>query len=501
MRLAALFLLTSSWTAVTQSCFPLNPTLDQRLNDLQPVTPVTVSIIKPANSRTVGQGSLVEVEWTAANTTGDDAIATVLVRKRDDRAETILSGGIRLGSSGVHEVMDWNTAGFERGRYNVIVRIEAGTETKEEISNAVVTLNAAPSLTFNEPFEDVTLEEDTDTEDDEVPNIPIRWTASDADGDGTFSIELDLDTDHTNENEIVIREGDLPESGTLESFEFEGKDVDGTQIDGGTYFYFARLTDEENGESFVEGLARITLPPKPEESDAVLAVTKPEEDTSFLTTADPLDITFTLNESKDVLVDLKIDTDDNHTNGNELTILAQKLVAKTVHEDTFAWNGNNSVGNPVPDGLYRVFVVVNRGSGTPGTAQADGLVFRRNDANKPLIGLTAPAADQTVRAGNFININWRDDDPSNSAKVFLFLDDDPNPAEAVETDAAEREVLANRDAQPDAVSDTFAWQVFNDLAPGTYYLFAYIDRDGAAPFEHSNVAAGRLIIQDPNSNN
>lgn len=501
MRIAALMFLSSSWVAVTNSCLPVNTTRDDRLSALNPLTPLAVSIIKPASSQTVGQGDIVELEFTAANTTGEDSIATVLVRKRDDREETILVGGIRLTSQGVHESMDWNTGGFASGRYNVIIRIEAGDETTEEVSTAIITLNAPPTLTFNEPFEDTTLAEDDDPDDDETPKITFRWSASDADGDGTFTLELDLDEDHTNENEIVLLERDLPEDGALDSFDFEGLDSAGARVDGGTYFYFARLSDPQNEESFVEGLARITVLDSNEESDAVLAVTEPDEDAEFLSTTATFEIKYTLNEDRDVLIDLKIDTDDAHTNGNEQTILSQRLVDQSLHEDTFQWTGTLSDGSPAPDGIYRTFILVNRGSGTPPTAEAEGLIFRRSEVNKPLIGIIQPTADQTLRGGQILTIQWRDDTPGGTAaKVFLFIDDDRNPQEAVETGAAERQVLADRDATLDAVSDSFPLSVPADLAPGTYFIFAYIDRDGAAPFEHSNVAAGRIIIDDPNSN-
>ena len=71
-----------------------------------------------------------------------------------------------------------------------------------------------------------------------------------------------------------------------------------------------------------------------------------------------------------------------------------------------------SDGNPAPDGIYRTFILVNRGSGTPATAEAEGLIFRRSVNNKPLIGLIFPTADQTLLAGQILTIRWRDDTPS-----------------------------------------------------------------------------------------
>lgn len=500
MRIAALFFLTSSWAAVTNSCLPVNTTRDDRLSALTPLTPLTVSIIKPAADQTVGQGDIVVVEYSATNATDSDSVLTVLVRKRDDREETILVGGVRLPTRGVHESIDWNTGEFAPGRYNVVLRVEAGDESQEEVGTAIVTINAGPSLTFTEPFTNSTLTEDEDPDDDETPKITFRWSAADADGDGSFTLELDPDGDHNNENEIVLLERELTEDGGLDSFDFEGADSEGGRVPAGTYNYFARLKDPQVDEAFVSGLAAITVLPSNEGSDAILAVTKPADDTEFLASSATFDITYTLNEDRDVLIDLKIDTDDLHSNGNEQTILLQRLVDRSVHEDTFAWSGTLSDGSPAPDGIYRTFIQVNRGSGNPATAEAEGLIFRRSEENKPLIAITAPTTDQTLRAGQILTIQWRDDTPnSTAAKVFLFLDDDPNPQEATETGAAERQIpLGDRDAVPDSVSDSFPFSIPADLAPGTYHIFAYVDRDGAAPFEHSNVGAGRIIIRDPN---
>jgi hypothetical protein len=47
------------------------------------------------------------------------------------------------------------------------------------------------------------------------------------------------------------------------------------------------------------------------------------------------------------------------------------------------------------------------------------------------------------------------------------------------------------------VSDSFSFQAPATLDPGTYFLFAYIDSDDAAPHEQVSVAPGRLIIRDP----
>jgi len=124
-------------------------------------------------------------------------------------------------------------------------------------------------------------------------------------------------------------------------------------------------------------------------------------------------------------------------------------------------------------------------------------VFRRSNAGQPLIALLEPATDQNVSNSSFLKIRWRDEDPNEAATVRLTLDDDRIPNETTETDADEREILSGREAAGDGVLDIFDFQTPADLAPGTYYLFAYIDRDGSPPFDNISVSAARIIVPDP----
>lgn len=478
---------------IAASCIPV---IDLDADDKAPPPGVLLaaSVNRPADDRTVPTGAVVSIEWTAANLTNDEAIATLLVRKRSDRSETILTGGVLVTEVGVRESFDWNTANFDGGEYNVLVRIVAGELTDEEIGAGIITINSPPQLSFTEPFEDTTLENE-DPESDETPTVRIRWSAFDPDGDGKLELGVDPDTDHTNGNEIILVEKDLETDAAFDSFDWDGNDGDDVRVDTGVYNVYARIFDEINTDVIVNGLATITVPDAPEEVEN--AVTQPEEDRTFLTTDATTRIEYTISQDDDVLIDLKIDTDDNHQNGNEITILSQRLVEADTTSGNFDWNGQNSAGAAVADGIYRVFMAISTGAGNPTTFQAEGLVFRRAEANKPLIGLLQPATNTTSSAGSFLNIRWRDDDPSETGRVFLFVDDDPNPEEATETGAAEIEILANRDAGGDDVQDSFSWQIPSTLAPGTYYIFAYVDRDGARPFEQSSVAPGRLIIPDP----
>lgn len=171
----------------------------------------------------------------------------------------------------------------------------------------------------------------------------------------------------------------------------------------------------------------------------------------------------------------------------------------------FAWDGTYSDDALVPEGIYRIFIVLNSGASTPETAEGPGLVFRRATADDPLIALLEPAQPQTVSAGSFVTLRWRDDDPTETATIRLTIDDDPRPAEGEvgsDDDMAEIEIVAGREAEPDGdLQDSYVWQVPGSLVPGSYYVFAYIVANPAEPpaelDEQSSVAPGLLIIPDP----
>jgi len=466
--------------------------LDQIENQPAPSRKLAIVIVQPTADRAVPLGSTLPIEWSAANLTGQQAIATVLVRARADLSETILDGGIVVDAGGTRRTVAWDTTGFSGGAYVVVVRIEGEGVRDEQVSAAAITLNTPPSLEFLEPSEDMTLPEPQDAGDADA--VTIRWTASDPDGDGQVQIGLDPDVQHDNGDEVILFEGTISTAAGFDSIDFDGTDKDGAGVDGGTYNLYAKLSDSVSEGRFVDAAARITIPERPE--DVELSVTAPSEDTEFLATADPLHITFTLSEDADVLIDLKVDADDDHRNGNEITILSQRLIAEGTTEDSFDWNGADADGAPVADGIYRVVLVLTREEGAPAVVESEGLVFRRSLEDKPLIALLAPGSNVEVEAGDFVTIRWRDDDPGETATIRLTFDDDELPGESSETDGPEVEILASREAKGDGVQDRYDYQVRAGLAPGRYFLFAYVGRPGMGD-EHSSVAAGQFIIPDP----
>ncbi len=503
MKYAVLAALALSAVLVGATCVPLID-LDEG-NRLDTGSKLEVSALKPAVSRSVPSGAVIEIEWTAVNLTGADAVGTVIVRSRQDFSDTILEGGLRLPESGGTRVVTWDTTGFEGGEYSILVRVEAGTRTVEDSAPGRITINTPPTLEFTEPTEATVLGEPQPDPNDpnntiESDTVTIRWTSFDPDGDGNASISIDPDLDHDSGNEIVIKEVNIPAEAGFDSMAWDGTDVEGERVEPDTYNIFASISDELNEARFVDGLATITVPEEPNEPNYATAITEPAEDTDYLRGDEPFTITFTLDEPNSVLVDIEFDSDDNHRNGNERNLLSQRVIDPNTHEDSFDWGGLGSDGKPILDGIYRLLLIVNRGTSAPQIVESEALVFRRSEQDQPLIALLEPATDKTVEAGEFVFIKWRDDDPTESARIRLFLDDDNIPNEDLETGEAEIEILPEpREAAGDGVLDTFNYRVEGTLVPGRYYIFAYIDRDDADPIDDYSIAGGQIVIEDPNA--
>ena len=515
MRCKILVTSALSLLLVGATCVPL---LDLDPDPVAPTgTTLSVSVMKPDADREVPMGTEIGIEWAVANLTGSEAIVTILARSRNaDLPETILAGGVRLSGTGGTETFTWYTGGndpddsaddFEGGDYSVVVRVEADGLTKETSAPGRITINTPPSFEFTEPEENAELIEQVDPNDpnsDPGPaSITIAWDAFDPDGDGKVEISVDPDSDasaHDSGNETVIdADRVLPEKSGFGSLDWEGTDSEGVQVDPGTYYVFAVLTDEMNEEQVVSSTVQLTVPEWPEEYG--LAITDPNEDTTFLTTdAGGLTIKFTLDEADDVLIDLEVDTDDDHKNGNEILILSQRLIEADTHESSFVWNGKDTDDNDVADGIHRILLVVSRETGAPQLVEADHLVFRRSEENQPLIALLEPSTDETVEAGADVVIKWRDEDPDETSKIRLWLDDDDIANEVPEEGKAPFEILPEpRGADDDGVQDQFRYHVPDTLDFGRYYVRAHIDRDDAGGVDHTSEAAGQIVLEDPDA--
>jgi flagellar hook assembly protein FlgD len=460
--------------------------------DPRPREKLAVSVSGPGSDISVGSDTVVPIIWSAANDTGVTGQATIVVQALSTLAETTIADGVAVGRSTGRITTNWSTAGFAGGSYRVRVRVRAGDLTRESTAGGVVTVDIAPTFTFLAPLTDVVLPDDDP--------IKIEYNGVDPENRGRVTFFVDPDDTSTTDNRIQIsgeRElNDQDDDPTL-TFDWGGNDNSNQRVANGTYSIIAVVTDGTNPEQVFVAPGRVTVPAPPPDPKP-LGFAAPEDDTTFLETDAPLLFTLDVDNREEALISLAIDTDDTHTNGNEITILSQRLIAEDTPTTDFEWDGTNDLGDPVAPGIYRPFIISSTGSGTPTIKAAEFLVFRRANADQPLIAITSPSSVVSANFGSFVNIAWRDDDPTDSALIRLTIDDDPNPDEAVETDEPEIEILVNRTAGADGVLDTFAWQVPNTIPPGNYYVFAYIDSDpNTAGADHINVGPAQIRVIDP----
>lgn len=519
MKLCIITALALSTLLVGATCFPLfelNPDTDTTTAARK----LAVSVVKPDKDRVVKKGDSVTIAWTASNLTGSAAFATLYVRA-SNKEETILAGGIRLQESPGMQTYEWTTVSdvaVFSGAYTVHLRATAGEETAEGTAAGTITVNTAPTFVFTAPEADATLMKG-DPDDPDDPNSPlttakieISWDSFDPDSDGKAEIGLDPDTDdddpdHDSGNEVTIYEATIPKTIGTDTLQWEGKNTEAQRVDADEYTLFARVTDAVNETQIVVARdvggnpIRITVP----EPAAASIAPDPDKDTSLIVDFD-MTVKYTLNEDKDVFLDFRVDPDDNHNNGNEITIRSRVFVEKGTEEDTFEWNGRDHDGNPVGfdgKGIFKLLMLIDRGASTAQTVASDSRVILRTNTRAPAITLLEPATDVTLTGGTggSVLIRWRDHVSRDPAKIRLAIDDDAIPNEDVETDEAEI-ILPSADfddleAGKTGLKATYRYYVSDNLAPGRYWIFAYIDRSGTAPWDDIAIAGGQIVIKDP----
>jgi hypothetical protein len=493
--------MTLGWLGQGITCLPSS------LSDSSSAIPTTlgVAIQTPTADGTLGQGTVFEIRWSAYNGTSQTATARLYVESRTDLSQVILADAVPVSGSATFST-PWDTSDTLGGPYVIYAEITAGTDTRSITADGQITIDVPPTLTFDEPTER--------TEFAEGDTLTISWTGFDLEGDGRVTLGLDPDNDHESGNEVFIYEGALPaeeeDEGTTD---WNGTDLGSADVALGTYNLFAMLSDATNDDSFVDAGVQIVISKAEEEEEEEtigLAIVEPEDDTTLFTggASPQVEIEFTVNQFDDVLIDLKIDTDDNHSNGNETTILTQRLIAGGTERDTYTWDGTYTDGiappsgpNPPAAGIYSLFIVKYTGSGaTPASAEGPGLIFlRRTSETEPLMAILEPDTQQNITAGGYVTISWRDDDPDETATIRLAIDDDDTPGEGEAgspTDMAELIILDGRDASADGdLQDSYVWQVPSSLKPGSYYVFGYVLVGSTV--QQMTVGPARMIMPDP----
>lgn len=478
------------------TCLPL---VDNSYSEPLSPTQLGIALSAPSTSVTVGQGDVVRLTWTATNTTLQPAQVTLLTESRHDLTRTVLVDSIEIQGGALTQSSSWNTTEFAQGTYSLVARIATPSDEKEAYAPGRITVDEEPTFEFITPASDVDV--------NAGETYTIEFHGGDASGEATVQLGLDPDEDdptHDSGNEVVLGSNTLSaqvEDGSVDFVRDETAD-----LDAGTYVLYAIVDDGFHDPLIVDAEGRVTITAADdEEEDTEFGIIEPAENSDFLTSTDTFAISYGVNQFDDVRIDLKIDTDDDHNNGNEVTILSQQLITAGTERETFDWDGTDDDDAEVASGIYRVFAVMNTGDGTPDVQESPGLIYRRTDEDQPLIGLLEPASATTVTAGEFLIIRWRDSDPAESATITLTYDDDPRPGEdepGAEDDIAEVVILENFDASGGGADDSYPWQIPGSLPPGTYYIFAYIDGTPDTPDPDSqSVAPAPVILRDPAEQN
>jgi flagellar hook assembly protein FlgD len=449
-----------------------------------------VVFLKPTADRTVAEGTAIPIDWTAANMTGSAATLTIVAESRAivSMPDITILEDFPLDGTGDRGSLDWDTTGAS-GLYllRATLRTAAG-DVRQRAAGGKITVDTPPVFEFTAPLSAATFDPKANG------TLKIAWRGKDESGKAT--IFLDSDSNHTNSSgETTLLEKTLPKAFSSDpndnELNWSGKDSGGTAVAAGTYTLCARLTDDRNDSAVVEGTQITVLAA----AETGLKIDKPAASvTSLIGDPNSVAIAYRVNKTSDVLVDVGLDTDDNQKNGNEVLLIKQQTVAASTDPPELAWDGTDSDGVSVPQGMYKVYIAVSSGSGTPETKVSTAYIYRRSDPNEPLIAMLTPATQTSVTAGNYLAITWRDDDPSTDHRGAIRLVVSPSPDPTVT--AGQIEILRNRDATADGVQDTYTWQVPASLATGTYYVIGFAEN---GTLGNASTAAGRVIVGDPNN--
>lgn len=452
--------------------------------------PSTFAFTAPAADVVLASGGTLTLAWTGGDADGDGNLSIFLDPDTDHESgnEVEILRGRALPVAVTAESFQWDGTGTDgngvpSGTYGLFARLDDSVNTPMTVEGLakVTAPNAPPTITITEPSEDVSI--------DAGDSFTIKWVVQDAEDTAFVTILYDDDlfddddTDSTPAILLVDRQQDADGSG-----EFVW---DSTGVASGTYSIHARVDDGTNDLVFLPSLFSITIANAP----PAVAFTAPTSDTEFLNSDASFEIAFTVEDADDVLLDLKIDSDEDHANGNEIAILLQRLIKPGSTAQTFTWDGTSPLpAAPIGSGMYALFAIARDDVNERVITAADALILRRADADSVLIGLLQPARPVTVDPGDFVTIVWRDDDPTGTATIRLTIDDDQTIDDGTETGQTQMDILNFRLADEDGLLDQFDWQV-PSLDPGTYYVFATIS--SGVPNENTSRAAGVVIVRDP----
>lgn len=484
----------------------LNLTCVQGPSDQTPsplALPLTISVARPTDNVVVSDETAPEIRWADIGPNdldgdgllNDPPLGSTVTIKLDpdvlDPDEQYEQDGNEIDLLGPIDAVDdvgdsFDFDGFDAagdvvpvGTYYVIAVLDDGAGT--ELTDLSLGTIRVP-LTFTKPREDAELAEADDS-------ITIEWEMDHGGLGGSLSLGLDADLDHTSGNEEILAGGG-PFDGSLTSFELIASMITAGELEPGTYYLYAWIEQSGLDDMFVTAPVQITLgnfsPPTMEFVDL-------DDDLEALV-GDTVTIEWDDEDVDDnATIDLFVDPDQNHNNGNEIQLIWNRLEDPDGEDDRFAWNTTGQR----PDEYY-VFATISDGRDSV-DVEADGRIILRNCQDCPLITLIQPSSVVSSDVTTTVAISWDDGVPSAQAVIALYY---------VDFDETETLIADGIEANPDqAGDDLYEWDLLPDdltesaVPEGAYDVKAYIKDGSASPtpgdfdgFDGWDVASGKVVV-------
>ena len=470
-------------------------------------------------------GDTVTIEWDDEDP-DDDAKIDLFVIDDVTGVEEQLLNDQPEDPDGSQDEFNWDTTGMRPAVYRVKATISDDTSTVEVVADGKIILRSCtncPLITITSPSADV----DGNT----MNRIRIRWQ-DDTPADGA-KVALYYDDDSTpmetgepdaDEQRITPAGGEdgYPDGTEPDSFEWVLRPEDLTEaaVPAGTYWIFGYIGQSgvpEPPSTNIDGYSVAAGKVDVDNTQPQLEFTTPGDTDETLIIGDDgeddLLIRWNSRDADDpITIELFIDLDSNHDNGNERPINDVTInAAAGPQTGSFAWTNDgvtieDASGAPVSPGEYTLFAVIDDGVAAPVTAEAEGkIIVQSGSGSQPQITMVDPLADVPATVGTPIDISWQADNTTAGTKIQLRYDDDPMPDQVTETGEDEVDIDGLRDAASSSGEYSWNWHPDPGVSPanillpavpeGEYYVFGYIG--GADPVANPSsidVATGRILV-------
>ena len=472
-------------------------------------------------------GDTITIEWEDRDVDDNAKIDLFLVDDVTGVEEQLLNDRLE-DSDGAQDEFDWDTTGMRPAVYRVKATISDDTSTVEVVAVGKVILRSCvdcPLITVTAPFEDV----DATT----LDKIEILWQDDTPVAGAKVALYYDDDSNPMEASETGDAETRItsatglpgnPDGTDYDDFDWELRPDDLTEpaVPAGEYWIFGYIGKSDvpqppstNTDGYSVAAGKVTVGNAPPQLEFTTPGDAPETLVIGDDGQDDLTIEWNSRDADDpITIELFIDIDGNHDNGNERPLNPATInAAAGAQTGSFAWTNDgvtieDAAGAPVSPGEYTLFAVVDDGVSDLVVVEADGaIIIQSGSGSQPQITMVDPSVDVSPTVGSPILLSWQDDNTAAGTKIQLRYDDDPVPDQGTETGEDETDIDALRDADPDGSADEFSWSWHPDpgvdpaniLLPtvpeGEYYVFGYIG--GADPVgspSSIDVAAGRILV-------